>query len=197
MPAQRRPGMDHPHYEWSPISTRKPLRWPDNQPIALCVLVSLDHMEWEPPPGSHQSPVLAGGLGRRPAIDYARLTHREYGHRVGIFRVLDVLEKHGLPVTVAMDALTAEHYPYLVEHCLKRDCEFIGHGVSVSQMINSRMTEDEERAYIERSLSAVEVATGQRPQGWFGPEYGESIRTPQLLAELGVSYVCDWANDEQ
>ncbi|MEM7250465.1 MAG: polysaccharide deacetylase family protein, partial [Pseudomonadota bacterium] len=119
------------------------------------------------------------------------------GHRVGIFRVLDVLEKHGLPVTLAMDALTAEHYRYLANHCHERGCEFIGHGISVSRMITSRMSEAEERDYIEQSLAALESVTGKRPRGWFGPEYGESTRTPQLLADAGVSYVCDWANDEQ
>lgn len=197
MPAQRRPGMDHEQYQWSPLSTRGVLRWPNEAHIALCILVTLDHMEWAPPKESYQSPVLAGGLGRRPSLDYARLTHREYGHRVGIFRVLDVLQKHQLPITLAMDALTAEHYPYLVEHCQQRNCEFIGHGVSVSQMITSRMTESEERDYIGRSLKALHDATGETPKGWFGPEYGESTRTPQLLAELGIRYVCDWANDEQ
>ena len=197
MAGERRSGMDHPHYAWSPIPTRNVLRWPDGARIALCVLVTLNHMEWEPPSGSYLSPVLAGGLGRRPAIDYARLTHREYGHRVGIFRVLDTLEKHHIPVTLAMDALSAEHYPYLVRHCQERGCEFVGHGISASQMITSRMSEEEERAYIQQALRALEQATGRAPLGWFGPEFGESERTPQLLAELGIRYVCDWANDEQ
>ena len=94
MPAERRHGMDHEHYAWSPISTRPVLRWPDGARVALCVLISLDHMEWEPPEGSYQSPTLAGGLGAsRGYPDYPRLTHRDYGHRVGIFRVFDVLEK--------------------------------------------------------------------------------------------------------
>ena len=43
----------------------------------------------------------------------------------------------------------------------------------------------------------LEYATGAPPAGWFGPEYGESDRTPGLLAEAGLTYVCDWANDEQ
>ncbi len=197
MPAERRPGMDHPHYEWSPIHTRTPLRWPDGSTVAICLLVSLDHMEWAPPPGSFQAHNLAGGLGRRPGLDYARLTHREYGHRVGIFRVLECARKHGVPVSLAMDALTAEHYPTLVRHCVEAGVDFVGHGISVSRMITSRMSEDEERAYISESLDTLEHATGQRPLGWLGPEYGESVRTPALLAEAGLSHVFDWANDEQ
>ncbi len=198
MSAQRRHGMDHEHYAWSPISTRRVLRWPDGARVALCVLISLDHMEWEPPEGSYQSPTLAGGLGAsRGAPDYPRLTHRDYGHRVGIFRIFDVLAKHGIPPTVAMDALTAEHYPALVRHCQTRGCEIIGHGMSASQMITSEMTEQAERDYIHRSIETLAQATGAAPAGWLGPEYGESARTPQLLAQAGIRYVCDWTNDEQ
>ncbi len=198
MPAERRHGMDHEHYEWSPISTRGVLSWPEQAHVALCVLISLDHMEWNPPEGSFQSPVLAGGLGAsRGYPDYPRLTHRDYGHRVGIFRIFDVLEKHGIPATVAMDAMTAEHYPELVQHCQKRGCEIMGHGMSVSQMITSQMTEQQERDYIRDSIQTLTAATGTTPVGWFGPEYGESARTPQLLAQAGIRYVCDWTNDEQ
>lgn len=197
MPAERRHGMDHDHYEWSPISTRGVLRWPDGAQVALCVIINLEHLEWEPPEGSYQTPMLAGGLGPRGYPNYPMLTHRDYGHRVGIFRVFDVLEKHGIPPTVAMDALTAEHYPELVQHCLDRGCEIIGHGQSASQMITSRMSESEERDYIQNSIASLAKATGTTPTGWLGPEYGESARTPTLLAEAGIRYVCDWTNDEQ
>ena len=197
MPAQRTFGMDHPHHEWSPVISRPTLRWPDNAAVALCVVIPLEHMEWQAPAGSFQVARLAGGSAPREFPDYARLSHREYGHRIGIFRLLDVLEKHGIRATIAMDALTAEHYPYLVRHCLDRGCEIIGHGISVSRMITSNMSEEEEREYIRTSIQALENATGAEPAGWFGPEYGESDRTPQLLAKAGLTYVCDWANDEQ
>ena len=197
MPAQRRFGMDHEHYDWSPLSTRGILRWPDNARLALSVVVTLEHMEWMPPEDSFQAANLAGGSAARPFPDYARISHREYGHRVGIYRVLDVLERHGIPPTVAMDAMTASNYPYLVRHCLDRGCEIIGHGISVSRMITGKMSEPEERDYIRESLDALTQATGEAPVGWMGPEYGESERTPRLLGEAGVRYLCDWANDEQ
>ena len=104
------------------------LRWPQEARVALCVVVNLEHMEWTPPADSFQTRP-GRWCGATASPDYALLSHREYGHRVGIFRVLDVLEKHGITPTVAMDALTAEHYPYLVRHCLQRGCEIIGHGI--------------------------------------------------------------------
>ncbi len=197
MPAERKPGMDHQHYDWSPLSTREILRWPNQARLALCVVINLEHMEWQPPAGSFQAANLAGGSVARAFPDYARISHREYGHRVGIFRVQDVLDKYGITATVAMDARTAENYPYLVRHCLERGCEIIGHGVSVSRMITGEMSQKEEEEYIDESLSALTGAIGHRPVGWLGPEQGESFRTPQLLAQAGIRYVCDWPNDEQ
>ena len=193
-----RRGMDHGHYDWSPLNAaRPPLRWPGEARVALAVIVSLEHAEWRRPEGHYQVPNLAGGYGWGAFPDVTAWSHREYGNRVGIFRVLDVLQKHGIPPTVAMDALTAEHYPFLVQHCLTRGCELIAHGVSVNRMITSRMTEDEEREYIRTSIDNLTRASGKAPTGWLGPEYGESGRTPRLLAQAGIRYVCDWVNDEQ
>jgi len=162
MPAERRFGMDHPHYQWSPIVNRGKLRWPNDARVALCVVVNLEHMEWTDPEDSFTH-LLVGGMGSRGTPDFARTSHREYGHRVGIFRVLDTLESHGIKATVAMDAVTAENYPYLVDHCLKRGCEIIGHGISASRMISSRMTEQEEREYIQSSMDSLLRAKGKLP----------------------------------
>jgi len=197
VPAERREGMDHDHYVWSPLPSRPVLRWPDGKQLALCVVVLLEHYEWEPPADAYSLRRPSGGIFPLPAPDYLRLTHREYGHRVGIFRVLDSLAAHGIPATVAMDALTAEHYPWLARHCIDRGCELVAHGVAASRLITSKMSEAEERATIARSLDALAALTGTAPAGWFGPEAAESARTPALLAEAGVRYLCDWPNDEQ
>jgi peptidoglycan/xylan/chitin deacetylase (PgdA/CDA1 family) len=191
-------GMDHDHYGWSPLNAARPkLAWPNEARVALAAIVVLEHAEWKPPPESYQVANLAGGYGWGPFPDVTAWSHREYGHRVGIFRVLDVLERHGVTPTIAMDALTAQHYPFLVSHCMQRGCEVIAHGISVNRTITSRMSEDEERDYIRTAVDAVSAATGKPPVGWLGPESGESARTPRLLAEAGLRYVCDWANDEQ
>ncbi len=198
MPTERRFGMDHQHYDWSPLNQQRAvLRWPENARVAVCVIVTLEHMEWSPPDGTYQNPALSGGYGAAPFPDVTRWSHREYGHRVGIFRLLDLLDKHRLKATVAMDVLTAQHYPFLVSHCKNRGNEIIGHGMSVSRIITSNMSEQEEREYIATSIQDLTTATGAAPKGWLGPEYGESARTPQLLAQAGIQYVCDWTNDEQ
>ena len=191
-------GPDHGHYDYRALNAHSAgLRWPKEAAVALCVIVTLEHLEWRRPEGSYVSPTLSGGYGNRPHPDVTRWSHREYGHRVGVFRIFETLQRHGITPTVAMDALTARNYPFLVKHCLDLGAEIIGHGISVSRMITSGMDEAEERAYIAESLEALTEAAGKRPAGWLSPEYGESRRTPQLLAEAGVRYVCDWVNDEQ
>jgi peptidoglycan/xylan/chitin deacetylase (PgdA/CDA1 family) len=197
MPAERRYGMDHEHYAWSPLPDRPPLRWPDDARLALVVVVILEHYEFQPPEGSYTLRRPSGGIFPLPFPDYVRLGHREYGHRVGIFRVLDALEEAGVPPTVAVDALTAEHYPWLMAHLAQRGVEVMGHGVAASRLITSRMTEAEERSAIAEALDTLQRVTGTAPAGWLSPEGAESARTPQLLAEAGVRYLCDWPNDEQ
>lgn len=196
-PAQRQPGMDHELYPWSPLPARPSLRWPQAARVAVCVIVNLEHYDFEPPTGVYTPPSVPGGRGRGPSPDVAIYSLREYGSRVGIFRVMKVLDKYQVPATVAIDAATASHYPFLVRECLMRGWEFAGHGHSVTQMITSKMSDSEERDHIESALNVIGAATGIRIRGWFSPEYGESHRTPEILSQLGIEYLLDWPNDEQ
>ena len=197
MPGERKYGMDHDFYEWSPVSTRSVLKWPDGARVALCVIVDLEHYDWEMPADAPVAPGPVGGLGIGSFPDPRSFSHHEYGNRVGIFRVLSVLDKYGIKPTIAIDAVTAENYAFLIQECQKRDAEFIGHGTTVRHIIHAGMSEEEERKYIHDSLEAVAKATGKRPVGWLSPEYSESMRTPNLLASEGLRYICDWPNDEQ
>jgi len=185
------------HYAWSPITARPPLAWPDGARVAVCLIVCLEHYEWELPEGSYAPPTVPGGLGRLPFPDIPNYAHREYGNRVGIYRIMRILEKYGIRATAAVDALVAENYPTLISECRKLQWEFVAHGISPNRMITSRMSPDDESAYIRRSIDALKRSSGSTPVGWFGPEYGESEQTLELLARAGIQYVCDWPNDEQ
>ena len=100
--------------------------------------------------------------------DYRTWTQREYGNRTGIFRVLDVLDRYQIRAGVAVNALAAERYPYLIEQFKKRKYEFIAHGHSANRMITSKMSEAEEKAEIadvDRRRSRRRPACGPRA-GW-------------------------------
>ena len=212
MSAERKHGYDQPYYEWSPISTRQRLIWPNNARVALCVILSVEHYQWRAtnnfadggvpgalPAYSHKSTELPGGVSGsgRPYPDVMSYSQREYGKRVGIFRVMNILDTYGIRATVAIDASTAANYPFLIKQFQQRGYEMMAHGLAVNQMITSKMTQEEERGHIRQSIDAVTKATGSKPLGWFGPEYGESENTVALLADEGIRYVCDWPNDDQ
>jgi peptidoglycan/xylan/chitin deacetylase (PgdA/CDA1 family) len=190
-------GTGHGFYQRVPIPRRAPLNWPNGAAAAFAVLVSAEYYEMQPPENAFIPPNVPGGFGRGPYPDFRVYTARAYGNRVGIFRLYEALERHRLPATVAVDMLTARLCPAVIREAKRRGFEIAGHGQAVTRVISANMTEAEERAYIKRSLDAVEAASGTRPKGWHGAEYGESSRTPALLAELGVQYVMDWPNDEQ
>lgn len=196
MPSTRVVGMDHDHYDWNPLPARPPLRWPNGSPVAVVPIIALEHFEDPEPEDGLVPRDLAGGLGPRPGPNYPMLAQREYGHRVGIFRLAEIFAAHRVPLTVAIDALTAERYPYLVSWLRDEGATFVAHGISISRVISSRMSEEQERRYIEQTLSRLQAA-GVQTRGWLGPEYGQSANTPRLLADAGVQYLCDWLNDEQ
>jgi hypothetical protein len=201
--AEPHAGAETERYPWSPIVTRPILRWPDNARVALAVIVNPEHWDWDVPAGAPLAVSPLGGAegmwtGNQPQFpDIGGYGNHEYGNRVGIFRILAVLDKYGIKPTLALDKAVADHYPFLVEEGQKRGAEFIAHGLPRRRIIHVGMSEDEERQYIRASTEAVERATGKRPLGWSGPDFQETPNTPNLLASERISYVCDWGNDEQ
>ena len=194
-PADRTHGNDQPHCAWNPFPARPRLQWPGDRQLAFVPLVVLESYEDPLPADWPQVRSVGGGLARDfPNI--SRVSTREYGHRVGIFRILDALQQRGIAPTVAIDVLTAEQYPDLVDHLKTRNVEFVAHGISVTRPQTSAMGVQEERAYIAETLDRL-AACGIATAGWFGADYSESTVTPQLLGEAGVQYLSDWANDEQ
>ena len=189
-------GMDHGLYPFSLLPARPAFTWPGGGRVALFVLLHLEHLELEPPEGARRDPRFASEFGPY-APDYRTWSQREYGNRVGIFRVLEVLDRHGVRPTVAANASACERYPYLVEELRRRGSEFVGHGTHATRLITSAMSDGEERAAIGAATRAVAAAAGAPPAGWLGQDAGESARTPTLLAEAGYRYLLDWANDEQ
>lgn len=191
--------MDNPYYDWSPIVGRPKLTWPGEARVALGVMLTLESMSWYPAPDTVlPSAVTRFRHGAYPNTpDIHTISQWEYGNRVGAFRVLDVLERHGITPIVAIDVRTAERSPYLIERLQSMGAEFVGHGLSADQLITEAMDEDAERALIGETLDRLSAVIGGPVRGWHGSEYAESSRTVRLLAEVGLDYVLDWPNDEQ
>jgi peptidoglycan/xylan/chitin deacetylase (PgdA/CDA1 family) len=181
----------------SMIVNRPAVKWPGGARVAVAFVVSAEYYEMRPPADAFVPLNVPGGFGRAPYPDVRAFSQREYGNRVGIFRVIQAFDKCGMVATAAVDESVATRYPWLVRQLVTRNWEIAGHGFSLTQVISDRMSEDKERAYIRSALDTLERIAGKRPKGWHGPEYGQSQRTTKLLGELGVDYVLDWPNDEQ
>jgi allantoinase len=162
-------------------------------------MVRLEHVRLEPRPGSR----LPGSAVRQTwgpfpqLFDPHEIAHHEYGNRVGIFRVLDLLDRYELVASMAIDTELASRAPLLIEQALRRNWEVVAHGANFCEMVSEDMSENDERMLLRSVTAALEQITGRKPRGWVGADYGESSRTVRLLAEEGFEYVCDWVNDEQ
>jgi len=189
---KRREGYDHDLYEWSSIFSRKPVKWPGEKAVAVWVCVSL---EWFPMTPSDQ-PFRAPGHMVTPYPDYRHYTAREYGTRVGFYRLLDAFKKAGVRASIATNAAIAERYPQIVRDIVADGHEIIAHSTDMNGTIATGLAEQDERALIQKSLATLESVSGTRPTGWHSIARSQSWNTPRLLAEQGVEYMCDWANDE-
>ncbi len=196
MPGQRRPGMDHELYPYLPMPERPPLAWPGQARLAWSVIVHLDWWELLPADGSVRAPGVHGPWGNFNP-DWRTFTYREFGHRIGIFRILDALRQAGVRCTFALGAEVARRYPEVVAACMEHGGEFAAHGTHATRIISSKMSVAEERAFITESIDAVARATGSKPTGWVGQDFGESLNTADLLRQSGISWFCDWPNDDQ
>ena len=194
---ERRPGMDHDIYPYQVDTDRRDWRLPGGASIALYVLLHIEHWELHPPSGSYRDPRFTGVYGDF-APDYWRWSYRLYGNRVGIHRIMRLLDDFAIPATVAINSMAVDHHPDLIDEVARRtDWEPVAHGLSASRMISGAMSEAEERDHLAQARAMIAEAFGTAPRGWAAQDYGASERTSRLLAELGFSYTLDWPNDER
>jgi allantoinase len=177
-------------FPYSPIIHRPPLKWPDGAHVALWVIPNIEFfaLDEKVPPGS-------GGSGV-PVPDVPTWSSRDYGNRVGVFRIMEALDRHGIRATVALNSELCAEHPAIIEEGNKRRWEWMGHCESNTRRLNAAPPGDEPRI-VKNSLATIERATGARPRGWLGSGLQETWDTLDLLAAEGCDYVCDWTNDDQ
>ncbi|PEQ11375.1 polysaccharide deacetylase [Novosphingobium sp. PC22D] len=188
----RRKGMDHDLYEWSAIHERAPLALPGGAKMAVALLVSL---EWFPiVPG--EAPFKAPGHMLTAYPDFRHYTAREYGTRVGFYRLLDAFGKAGAKATIAVNAAIAERYPTIIDDIVAAGHEIVAHSTDMDGTIDGSLDEAAERALIRKSRDTLAAATGSAPKGWMSLARSQSWNTPRLLVEEGFAYALDWVNDD-
>jgi allantoinase len=192
----REPGMDHAHYQFRALPDAPRFVWPNGARIALTVTLMLDYWEVNPPAEESGDPRIVSPLGKF-FPDWLTWSQREYGARVGIFRVLKVLDDFGLKPSVALGIEAARRYPELIDAAIARNACFMAHGDFATRRITGRMDLARERDIIHRARDAIARVAGEAPLGWCGQDFNESADTPALLTEAGFTYATDWANDDR
>lgn len=188
--------MDHSHYPYKSNKNRVANEWPGRARIAVWVVLHLEYYELYPPEHAIQDPRYRSDFGNY-SPDYRTYSIREYGNRIGIFRILEVLNRHGVRATVAANSLALEKRESVGKMCISAGHEICAHGVASSQLVSSRISAATEFELIRDSRNAVERATGKLPQGWIAQDFGESFRTPSLIAEAGFDWIGNWPNDDE
>jgi len=184
----RRYGMDHDRYDWSILPRRPKVAWPGGARIALWVVPAL---QWFPLDQKGQPFKPLGSL-QTAYPDLRHYTLRDYGNRVGIYRIMKALDRHSIRASVPVNAAVAARYPSLIKECAVRGWEIVGHGLDMDHLHYEGMAD--EKLLISKSLEILRTTSNVR--GWLSPAKSESRSTLDLLAAEGIDYVCDWVNDD-
>lgn len=187
-----RHGMDHERYAWSMLAQRAPVQWPGGKPLALWINLSLEHFPLNPKGDGfkpHGSMVM-------PYPDLRHYTLRDYGNRVGVFRVLDALKANGLQASLAINGELAQRYPALLRRLGATGFEFLAHGWNMDSVHYGGLDPAREAGFIADTLTALAPYAPAPIRGWLSPARSQSENTPELLAAAGLEWFGDWVNDE-
>ena len=157
-----------PHrVDYSPIIDRPILKWPGNARVAVWVAPNIEHYEFLPDYDGLRNP-----WPRVPYPDVQQYSHRDYGNRVGFWRMLEVLDKHGIKCGVSLNMAVLEHYPEIAEAMVERDWDFMSHGIYNTRYIET-YTEEQEREFYRDSIETLAPPYGETAEGDAGAGHVE------------------------
>ncbi len=177
-------------FSYTPIIRRPKFQWPGGKRLALWVIPNIECFALDEK--------MPGGPGGSNGLipDVHTWSIREYGCRVGVYRHMEVLSKHGIRGTVALNSEICLNYPEIIEEGNKLGWEWMGHNQSNTRRLNT-LPAGEEQAVVKATFDEIEQGTGARPKGWLGSGLQATWNTLDYLVENGATYVADWACDDQ
>lgn len=184
----RRRGFDNPNYAWNPADRRDGVTLKDGVKTIATIIIPVEFFPLNPPATPFKHP----GAMKTPYPDLRHFTVRDYGNRVGIFRLMRELSRRGLKATFAVNTEIARRYPPLIDAIQRDGHEIAAHGVSTAHIHHDGLSEGEERALVAETRTAFPDA-----RTWMSPARNESYRTLDLLAEAGFDICLDWEADQR
>ncbi|MBD1873832.1 polysaccharide deacetylase family protein [Nodosilinea sp. FACHB-131] len=179
----------HERYSYSAITQRADYHWPGGRRLAVYIALNLEHFAFGEGLGAELAP---GG----PQPDVLNYAWRDYGNRVGVWRLLELFDQLELPVALPVNSAIYDYCPEVVAAFRDRNDEIVAHGRTNSER-QSILSEVDEAALIAETMHILTNHEGQPPQGWLGPWIAQSAVTPDLLQEAGYTYLLDWCQDDQ
>ena len=181
-----------PHrVDYSPIIDRPPIKWPNDARVALWIAPNVEYYEYLPDNDGARNP-----WPRVPHPDVQQYSYRDYGNRIGFWRMVEVLDKYGIRCGASLNLAVLEHFPEIGEAMMKRDWDFMSHGIYNTRYLNT-YSEEQEREFYQDCIETLRRHTGKKLKGMLGPGISGSERTPDLMAEAGLIYHADWMHDDQ
>lgn len=179
----------HDRYSYVPICDRPDFTWPGGKRLAVCICNNIEVFSFRSGLGSDSAMLTAGQTTRNYAW-------RDYGNRVGIWYLFDLLDELGMPASHNFNSLLFDTCPEIAKRILARGDEFVGHGRTNAER-QDVLSEEEERRLIAEATDAITLHTGRAPEGWLGPYLAQTGVTLDLLKEAGYRYMLDWPADDQ
>ena len=183
------------HYDYVPIIDREPFKLPEGKRVAVMPYINIEHF----PAAIKGTPLIPGTAIFSP--DPLNYGWRDYGNRVGLWRMMDMMDACGMRGTVCLNGEIIREYPRIIEEGEKRNWAWIGHGINNAPAnfignvtdpntgeIVIRLEEAREREILEETLDSMKAAFGRQTKGWLSPFLTHTDNTPRLLEEYGVEY---------
>ncbi|MEO0607692.1 MAG: polysaccharide deacetylase family protein [Pseudomonadota bacterium] len=184
----RKHGFDNPRHAWDPADRRAPVALESGAKSIATLIVPVEFFPLDPPAQPFKHP----GAMKTPYPDLRHFTTRDYGNRIGVYRLMREFQTRGIKATFAVNAEIAKRYPPLIEAIQAGGHEIAAHGVSTALIHHDGLSEADERALIADTRAAFPDATT-----WMSPARNESYRTLDLLAEAGFEICLDWEADQR
>ena len=177
-------------YPYSAIINRPDYSWPNGSKLAVYIGLNIEHFAF----GTGLGAQLVPGSGVGP--DVLNYSWRDYGNRVGVWRLASLFEKLKFPVSLLVNTAIYDYCPEVIERFRDRGDEIVAHGRTNSETQDG-LSEKDEFQLIAETTERITEEEGRPPEGWLGPWISETMKTPDILQENGYKYLLDWCHDDQ
>lgn len=184
-------GMDQSLYAWRQQAQREKISWPENKAVAAMVVVPIEHHTLTPTGKPFKHP----GAMVTAYPDLRHYTTRDYGNRVGVFRILKALKSAGVKAVFPVNANQLDRLKPLVDAILTDGHEIAAYGLSTDHIHYGALERETEAKWVGEVRARFDAA-GLKPRVWMSPARQQSFNTLELVREAGFDICIDWEQDD-